>query len=254
MGSEHLVLMFVGGMDDARVEGALRQNGAIVDKPVDPMVFPRERRRLAVLDPTAFGTTLDAALDQAVERLGDTPLLVLMGPCDRAALVTLIARPTVHAIVARDHVHGDAELQHAVTRLLEGPSYGLPCVPEAGAPTFERTLAASLEREPLLEALAEFLAESGVRRRLSALLVDATEELVTNAVYDAPTNATGERIYADVDRRHAVFLGKTSRPTVSAIVDATSAHITVADPHGSLDLPTVRRYLAKGLGGGPNQI
>jgi len=81
------------------------------------------------------------------------------------------------------------------------------------------------------------------------IAVDAIEELVTNALYDAPTDASGRRIHAEVDRKTAVHLDEAARPRIEVVVSGPLIAASMVDPHGSLELATVRRYLAAGLEG-----
>ncbi|TNF31434.1 MAG: hypothetical protein EP329_12275 [Deltaproteobacteria bacterium] len=248
-------VMFVGGQDEARVDGILRRFGADdVQTPVDPLLCPHERQAVAVVDPTVLprGT---ADLRALAADLAGTPVVVLGGPSGRDTLVDWIAIPEVCAVVPRDHVYSDVELERALEAVLVGPRFGLDAHlgPRAVA-RLETPLAASLDREQVLDELAAFLAERGVRSRIARTVVDAAEELVTNALYDAPTDATGRRIYSEIDRRHAVFLGADDRPTLRAGVDDSDVVVAVHDPHGSLSLDTVKRYLVKGLRAGPDQV
>lgn len=247
-------LLFVGGMDDARVEGALGRLGLAVDKPVAPELFTPTRRAVAVIDPEALGLDAVSELRAAVAPLQDTPVVVLSGPCSRDALAALIALPTVAAIVARDHHHSDAELGAALDATVNGPRFGLGRHGTAGAARLEEALGSSHDRETLLDRIAAFLAEHGVRRRLAAAVIDGAEELITNALYDAPTDDAGRRLYSEIDRRHAVFLGEHARPRIGVAVDAHEVVVAVEDPHGSLEVGVVRRFLAKGLRAGPDQI
>ncbi|MCA9517172.1 MAG: hypothetical protein KC635_19660, partial [Myxococcales bacterium] len=110
------------------------------------------------------------------------------------------------------------------------------------------------DRDELLAALEEYLGERGVRARIAGIVIDACEELLTNALYDAPTDADGRHIYAEVDRRHAIFLAGGSRPEVRATVTNGEVVASVRDPFGSLELAAVRRWLAKGLGAHDDQL
>lgn len=246
-------LMFVGGADEARVEGTLRAHGLDVITPVDPAMFPHERLDIAVIDPATlqFGA---ADLRLLASELRRTPVVVLGGPSDRDTLIDWIDVPEVCAVVARDHVYSDIELRRAIDAVVAGPRFGLDAHLGPRAARFETSFAASQDREQVLDQLVSFFAERHVRTRISQTAVTAAEELVTNALYDAPTDGDGRRLYAEIDRRHAVFLGATARPTLYAGVDTSELVVSVRDPHGSLALETVKRYLAKGLRAGPNQI
>jgi hypothetical protein len=245
--------MFVGGADEPRVEGTLRAHGLEVISPVDPSMSPRERVAVTVIDPATLPNGAEDLRDLAAALCG-TPVVVLGGPSGRETLIDWIDVPEVCAVVARDHVHSDTELQRALDAIVEGPRFDLDAHLDPQMARFETSFAASQERERVLDQLVAFFAEHDVRARISQTAVTAAEELVTNALYDAPTDADGRRLYAEIDRRHAVFLGAAARPTLYAGIDASELVVSVRDPHGSLTIETVKHYLAKGLRAGPDQI
>jgi len=246
-------VVFVGGQDEARVEGALRYLRIEVVSPVDPMMFPRGRQTVAVIDPAALpGGVTD--LRRLASDLAGTPIIVLGGPSGRDTLIDWIEVPEVRAVVARDHVYSDVELKRALEALVTGPRFGLDAHLGPRASRFETPFAASQDRDEVLDRLSTYLEERHVRSRIARAAVTAAEELVTNALYDAPTDADGRRLYSEIDRRHAVFLGEGDRPTLYAGVDMSEAVVAVSDPHGSLELETVKRFLTKGLRAGPEQV
>lgn len=205
---------------------------------------------LAFVDPDAMGPS-DALgrVQRAALAYPRTPVLLLSGPQERGLLASFVEVPTVAGVIGRDTKEYDLELDEALGVVTKGPSWGLERLTNASAPTWACELASSVDREELLEGARVFLAEHGVRARMVELAVNAVEELVTNAIYDAPTDTEGRRLYADVDRRNAVFLPAGSRPRLALAVDGKKIVAVMTDPYGSLDVATVRRYLAMGLRG-----
>lgn len=205
---------------------------------------------LAFVDPDAMGGS-DALgrVQRAALAYPRTPVLLVSGPQDRALLASFVEVPTVAGVVGRDTNERDSEIAEALGLVVRGPSFGLARYVGPDAPILSRELASSVEREDLLEAARTFLLDHGIRPRMADLAQNAIEELVTNAVYDAPTDSEGRRLYADVDRRNAVFLQAGSRPRLELAVDGKKIAALMTDPYGSLDVATVRRYLAMGLRG-----
>lgn len=205
---------------------------------------------LAFVDPDAMGPS-DALgrVQRAALAYPRTPVLLLSGPQDRALLAAFVEVPTVAGVIGRDARDRDAELDDALSLVTRGPNWGIARLLSPDTPQWSRELASSVDREDLLEGARVFLAEHGVRSRMVELAVNAVEELVTNAIYDAPTDDEGRRLYADVDRRNAVFLPAGNRPRLDLAVDGKKIAASMTDPYGSLDVATVRRYLAMGLRG-----
>lgn len=237
-----------------RVRDAERELVAqrIRDRGLTPVVQPTTgvAPALAFIDPEAMGPS-DALgrVQRAALAYPRTPVLLLSGPQDRALLAAFVEVPTVAGVIGRDTRDRDLELDDALSAVTRGPTWGVARFAQADSPSWSRELASSVDREELLDGARAFLSDQGVRARMVDLAVNAIEELVTNAVYDAPTDGEGRRLYADVDRRNAVFLPAGSRPRLDLAVDGKKIAAAMTDPYGSLDVATVRRYLALGLRG-----
>ncbi len=205
---------------------------------------------LAFVDPDAMGGT-DALgrVQRASLAYPRTPVLLMSGPQERALLASFVEVPTVAGVVGRDTHERDRELDDALNLVVKGPTFGVARLVAADSPILSRELASSVDREELLEAARAFMLEHEVRPRMADLAQNAIEELITNAIYDAPTDSGGRRLYADVDRRNAVFLPSGARPRLDLAVEGKTIAAVMTDPHGSLDVATVRRYLAMGLRG-----
>ncbi len=243
------VLVRIRDADRAFVDEHLAAVGLTATTQTAPGASPR----LALLDPEMMGSDAAPRLMRAAEAFPKTPMLLLAGPQDRASLAALVDVPTMMGIVARDTKDHRAELDEALATLLQpaptGPLGGLDRLVPTTAPRLSRELVASLERDQLLDDLEAFFGGAGIRSRMAALARDAIEELVTNAIYDAPTDEAGLRLYADTDRKNTIVLAERARPRLEVAVNGTRIAATMSDPHGSLDIATVRRFLAQGLRG-----
>lgn len=244
------VLVRVRDDDRAAIDAQLVAAGYVPTTQTAPGASPA----MAVLDPELMGHDAATRLARAAEAFKATPFVLLAGPQERTALAAFVEIPTVLAIVARDAPERGAELALALSLFNHRAGFGLDKFSPLGqlgpsVARLSRSLVASLDRDALLEEVEAFLAAQRIRSRAAAFARDAIEELVTNAVYDAPTDTDGHRIYADTDRRHAVFLPESARPTLAVAVDGARVYAAMSDPHGSLEPATVRRYLALGLRG-----
>ncbi len=251
------VLVRIRDVDRAFVDARLAAVGLTATTQTAPGASPRA----ALLDPEMMGSDAAPRLMRAAELFQNTPMLLLAGAQDRASLAALVDVPTIMGIVARDTRDNIAELDEALALLTQpAPANTLAGSPSAAsssldrlvpatAPRLTRELIASLERDQLLEDLETFFGSAGIRSRMAALARDAIEELVTNAIYDAPTDEAGRRLYADTDRKNTIVLAESARPRLEVAVQGTRIAAGMTDPHGSLDLATVRRFLAQGLRG-----
>lgn len=241
-------------LDLGRVEGALRDEGLSPHAVVGVETLPSGRFPLAVLDPELLATMTDESLGQLRERLGATPVLWLTGARRREELAALIGYGTTVAIVPRDHVSSDEDLVVAVQSATRGPAFDWRGLVGSPREIASRAILGSSDRDPALEELDAWFGAHGVRQRLRGILKDATDELITNAVYDAPVDDRGVPLYASWDRRRTVVLAPSHRGGLEMAVAPGRAAVAIADPFGALPLTTVRRYLNKGLRGGLDQI
>ena len=116
------------------------------------------------------------------------------------------------------------------------------------------SLTDSTKRESALATVATTGREAGLSRRVVAMLVTVADELITNALYDAPTDEMGEFTHAHRSRASMVSLPKGRVIEVSIGFDKNHLGISVADPFGSLRSQTVVDYLAKCYRRGQDQV
>src|SRR5262249_2208896 len=100
----------------------------------------------------------------------------------------------------------------------------------------------------------EFAGQTGIQSRLVELFCVVAEELITNALYDAPVDAARRHRFAHLPRTEAVALGKDEGISVSLCCDGRRLGIAVADPFGSLTPSKVLEYLSKCFQRGERQV
>jgi len=207
----------------------------------------------AMLPPSSDHPTPDVVLADVEHLQGATglkradgkaaPLLVLADPMERGALADLLEFPSFAALIAARTATVNETLER---HLREVTSDFQPAGPP---PALTTSIRSSHEREAVLAQIESTLAAAGVRQRVIARAVNALEELITNAVYDAPTGADGRHLHLTTDRRMSVAMPSHAYPTLSLGVDGGLIHATMADPFGSLSVASLKTHLARGLRG-----
>ncbi len=138
------------------------------------------------------------------------------------------------------------DLFAAVRRLLEGPeSPGVTPYLLAGAPVHEVSVRSTEDKDRALDkiiAFAESMDLAGEKLRRVEL---AAEELLMNALYDAPRNADGQHRNAELDRRLPITLGADETVHMRYGCDGQTLAVAVADPFGSLSKRAVTDRLRK---------
>ncbi len=184
---------------------------------------------------------------EALARLPEPerPRVVVAGELADAAFRALIEHHGVaHIMASRD---GEAELDLAVTvdKLLSNDLFGMGryFVGE-GAP--ERFVCRSAaQRDELLDWVRAYGATHHIRARLVDVLMVAADEMFTNALYNAPTDGSGNHLYAGLSRSVKVVLNSPSHVEIELRCDGQRLGIATVDPFGSLQPQVVLESLKR---------
>jgi hypothetical protein len=105
------------------------------------------------------------------------------------------------------------------------------------------------DRDAAVAATQEFIGKLAVPKRVAEMFGELAHELIMNAMYDAPIDASGRTKYAS-DRKADVRLSDSERPAVRLATDGSRLVFQVRDPFGRLERRHVVDGLARGLAGG----
>jgi hypothetical protein len=102
-------------------------------------------------------------------------------------------------------------------------------------------------RTAAIDEVLAYAEKVGVRRQVRTAIGSVCEELLMNALYDAPADEHGNPLFAEVDVKER--LDKLSPRPVSIRYAATETGfaVSVRDRFGRLDKATVLRYIDKCL-------
>jgi len=118
-----------------------------------------------------------------------------------------------------------------------------------GHSAHELPVRSTADRDAAVARIQELVAGLQVPKRIVEQLGELAHELIMNAIYDAPIDASGRPKYAR-DRKADVQLADAERPTVRLATDGTRLVLQVRDPFGRLERRHVYDGLARGLAGG----
>jgi len=107
----------------------------------------------------------------------------------------------------------------------------------------------SCDRDAATGKVHDFVAALGVPRRVAEMFAELGEELLMNAMYDAPVDAAGRPKYA-ADRKASIDLAAHERPALRIATDGTRLALQIRDPFGRLERRHVFEGLARGLASG----
>jgi hypothetical protein len=131
----------------------------------------------------------------------------------------------------------------AVAALTPAP-FGIGRYFPKGTATQKIALRRSAQKTAAVEALNTFLTKRGVASRLAQLAAQAADELIMNAVFDAPVDAEGRRFRKEVDR-NADFELRPDHVDIEIACADEYTGICVADAYGSLQRGILMGLLKK---------
>jgi hypothetical protein len=151
-------------------------------------------------------------------------VVVLGDSLDDDGVLELLRRTATHVISDRDA--DEAELVATSVKVLTGDLFGIDKYLTWGARIDERAVADYVDKRAAVRAVAEFARRSGARRTLIARVESAVDELMMNALYDAP----GDRS----DRDGAAANESPFHATLRYGADGRVLAVGVEDRYGAL--------------------
>lgn len=102
-------------------------------------------------------------------------------------------------------------------------------------------------RSTAIDEVLDYADQAGVRSRVRGQIAQVCEELLMNALYDAPVDAEGRLLFGEVDPRDRVEQVSPRPVSLRYASSPAGFYIAVRDRFGRFDKHTVLRYLAKCL-------
>lgn len=181
-------------------------------------------------------------------------VLLFVGTVDRAALAALFGEHGLSNVLARTGELDVVDLEVTVEKILRGDVFGIARYFPGDAARETIVVRGSDEREALLSRARDFALGVGAQGRFAELLCNACDEMLTNALYNAPVDAAGAPRFAHLSRTQPVTLADDEAVIVTLCSDGKEMGISVSDPFGSLKAGTITQYLAKCLRRGSDLV
>ena len=194
-------------------------------------------------------------------------LAVRKNPGVGLVLMTSAAIPTyleplkrltvVPHIVSRDEddrIFTVKNIMTTATKLLIQDLFGLEKYLTAGVDIQSRMMVSSKKRGDLLTEIETYFEKLGIRRSSLDRVRTVLEEMLMNAVFDAPVSAEGSPLYNHLPRTAEVVLKPDEQAVVRFATDGMLMAVSVQDPFGSLDGSTILNYLEHNYTGCADQI
>jgi CheY-like chemotaxis protein len=137
------------------------------------------------------------------------------------------------------------ELTTTVHKLIRGDLFGADKYLLWGTELYAHTITKATQRPGLVASLAEDVRARGQSARVASMARLVADELVSNAVHNAPVDAAGEHFRKDVARDIEIDLSGRDTVQLRWGCDARYLAIEVTDQFGSLDKDTILKSLAR---------
>jgi hypothetical protein len=186
-------------------------------------------------------------LAELLPRLRSSAQLVAVLASPRLDEYTRILResPINHVLTS------DPSMQAAMTvltgKLLSGDIFGIEKYLPEGAPVQLVRLRDFQGRARAIDDILKFAEEAGVRRQVRTGIGQVCEELLMNALYDAPIDDDGRQIFAEVGPKDRVDLSSPRPVSIRYAVTPEDFAVSVRDRFGTLEKSVMLDYLDKCL-------
>lgn len=161
-------------------------------------------------------------------------------------LPTLLKYPFLTNIVSRREGDRTFTLKNILTtvgKLSSGDLFGIDKYLSWGIDIQETLITGSDRREVLLQKMEDYLKNLGIHRNLISKSVLVAEELLMNAIYDAPCDTQGKALYNHLPRTEPVYLKPEEQGMFRYACDGVLLAISVEDPFGAFHRETILNYL-----------
>jgi hypothetical protein len=160
-------------------------------------------------------------------------------------IIEVLRKPAIDHVITQLNEADEDELVVSATKLLRGDIFGLEKYLAWGVLVHEREVADYDEKRESILEVAEFAKEAGARRQVVARIESVTDELLMNALYDAPAVRYGVR--PRIGERSRAGLGPLGgeRALLRYACDGRYFAVSVKDSYGELRKDAILDHLAR---------
>ena len=193
---------------------------------------------------------------EALERKWPRTRLVLHTTAQTEDYLPLMAEHKYlrNLIAKNDEPLEPDELIITAEKLLRQDLFGIHKYLLWGVEPYCVTIKESQRKQDYIHEVSSYAESLGCSERTIELIETIVDELVTNAIFNAPRTADGKPKYAKLSRREHVVLGDDEVAQLQFACDGDYIAIGQIDPFGSLTQETVVTYLNRCLVKGPKQF
>jgi hypothetical protein len=192
-----------------------------------------------------------ASVPHLLQAVGEDGKIVIIGEsiADNE-FVSLMRQQPLNHIVSNGDDFDEGELVVTSVKLLKGDIFGLDKYLSWGVDVQARTVRDYDQKRQALEQISAYAKQVGARRKVAARIENVADELLMNAIYDAPTAAQ-----AGANQSWKFLSTRSKAAGLSYACDGRYFAIAVVDHYGELHKETILDNLirAREEGGRPRQ-
>jgi hypothetical protein len=191
---------------------------------------------------------LAGAIEQLAPRLtGDGKIVAILPRSDLARTIASLQQSDKVASVLVGDAWRASDLSAVATRILAGDIFGLEKIVPWGTKIYSQLVGDYQEKSLCIAQISEFAELMGVRRKYREAIEQVVDEMLMNALYDAPVDDQGKQIFAEIPTKTRISLRMEQKVVVQYACDDRTFSVSVRDSFGTLNRETVIRYVDKCL-------
>jgi hypothetical protein len=226
---------------------ALKAAGGAVDAHVTLDELGKGELQAALLVLHLDGDLAGAAPGILARISGDTRVIAILPRSNLAAVVDIMqASDRVAGMMVAEDLE-PKQLSAIATRVLAGDIFGLDKLVQWGTQIHSHLVGDYQEKSLCIAQISEFAELMGVRRKYRESIEQCVDEMLMNALYDAPVDDQGKQIFSEIPTKTRISLRVEQKVVVQYACDGKQFSVSVRDTFGTLERSTVLRYLHKCL-------
>ncbi|HSD90560.1 MAG TPA: PEGA domain-containing protein [Kofleriaceae bacterium] len=193
------------------------------------------------------GELQTAAAELLPRLVGDSRVIAVLPRSNLPAVVDIMQSSDRIAgmMVAEDF--DSRQLSAMATRVLVGDIFGLEKMMNWGTLVHSQLVGDYQEKSLCISQISEFAELMGVRRKYREAIEQCIDEMLMNALYDAPVDEQGKPIFSEIPTKTRISLRVEQKVVVQYACDGHQFAVSVRDAFGTLERNTVLKYLYKCL-------
>lgn len=187
-------------------------------------------------------------LGELLPRLvGDARVIVILPRSTLGPIVEVLGASERISAVMIAEAFDVSDLSALATRILGGDLFGLEKMVPWGTKIHSALVGDYQEKSLCIAQISEFAEMMGVRRKYRESIEQSVDEMLMNALYDAPVDEQGRPIFSEIPTKTRISLRVEQKVVVQYTCDGKAFAVSVRDSFGTLERSTILRYLHKCL-------